>query len=83
VSDILTLIGSHVFELASVIGIIGALFVAARQNSLTSRAIRAQSFVDLLELEIQSGFQRGIQAITSLGEYTSFAAFEAGETQET
>lgn len=80
---ILAFVQSHIFELSSVLGIVGALLFAAWQNFLTSRSIRAQSFVNLLVLENDSGFQQGIRAITSLKSYTSFAAFDAGEDRET
>jgi hypothetical protein len=80
---ILVFLQSHIFELSSVLGIVGALLFSAWQNSLTARSIRAQSFVNLLVLENDSGFQHGIRAITSLKPYTSFAAFDAGEDPET
>lgn len=80
---ILVFVQSHLFELSSVLGIVGALLFAAWQNALTARSIRAQSFVNLLVLENDSGFQHGIRAITSLKPSTSFAAFEAGEDPET
>ncbi|HEY1387347.1 MAG TPA: hypothetical protein VGF38_02290 [Ktedonobacterales bacterium] len=82
-SEILAFVQNHVFELTSALGIIGAFLFSAWQNSLTSRAIRAQSFVNLLALENDSGFQKGILAITSLKPYTSFAEFDAGEDMET
>lgn len=82
-SGILAFIGDHVVEMASVLGIISAFLLSTRQNALTSRAIRAQSFVNLLALESDLGFQKGIRAITSLKPYTSFADFDASEEQET
>jgi hypothetical protein len=74
---------AHAFELVSVASIVAAFLVASWQNTLTSRAIRAQSFVNLLELEIEAGFQQGIRAITALPPYTRFVDFEVGESAET
>ena len=82
-NSILTFLQGHVFELVSVIGIIGALLMSSRQNAITSRAIRAQSFVQLLDLEIQSRFQEGILAITKLPVYQSYTEFDARESPAT
>jgi hypothetical protein len=82
-SAMLVFVQSHVFELISVVGIMGAFLFSAWQNSLTARAIRAQSFVNLVALEHDSGFQQGILAITALKPYTSFAEFDEAEDQET
>lgn len=63
-------------EVISVVGVIGALLISSRQNDLTSRAIRAQSFVQLLQLETEAQFQDGIRAITDLREYHNYKEFE-------
>ena len=51
-----------IFEGISAIGIIGALVFAAWQNSLARKAIRAQSFLNLHQLEMLS---RGKNMITT------------------
>lgn len=68
-TGILDFVGSHLFELASIGGVIAALLFAATQNRLTARAIRAQSLQQLHSLEVQSNFQKGIGAISQLRKY--------------
>ncbi len=82
-NDILTFVGSHLFEVVSVVGVISALSGSTWLNVLTSRAIRAQSFVDVLDLEIQSEFQKGILAVTALKDYTNYEDFDENELTDT
>ncbi|HKS69349.1 MAG TPA: hypothetical protein VJQ45_02950 [Ktedonobacterales bacterium] len=81
-SNVLSFILGPLLGLVSAAGIVLAFLISARQNALTARAIRAQSFVNLLDLEIQSGFQRGMLTIASLNKYTSFEEFDQHETVE-
>lgn len=82
-TGILDFVGSHLFELASIGGVIAALLFAATQNRLTARAVRAQSLQQLHSLEVQSNFQKGISAISRLRKYDDddYAAF-LNETPE-
>jgi hypothetical protein len=82
-TGILDFVGSHLFELASIGGVIAALLFAATQNRLTARAVRAQSLQQLHSLEVQSNFQKGSGAISRLRKYDDddYAAF-LNETPE-
>ena len=82
-TDVLAFMESHIFETISLIGVMAALLISARQISLTSQAIRAQSFANLLGLEIQSKFQEGMLAIASLSNYSHYDDFLGGEDKET
>ena len=73
-----------IFEIISTIGIIGALLFSAWQTFLARKAISAQSFLNLHQLEFLSHAkdgEDGIAAITALKAYNSYADFEQGEPE--
>ena len=73
-----------IFEIGSFIGVIGALLFGAWQISLASKAIRAQSFLNLHQLEVLSrgkDGEDGIAAITMLKKYSSYTDFEQREPE--
>jgi len=75
---------SFIGIIISSIGVIGALLLSTRQNSLTRKAISAQSFLNLHQLEFLSrgkGGEDGIAAITALKKYDSYTDFEQGEPE--
>jgi hypothetical protein len=77
-----TFLSQHIFELISVVGIVGALLFSARQNFLAAKAVSAQSFLNLHQLEVLSrgkDGEDGIVAITSLKKYENYADFEQSE----
>jgi hypothetical protein len=72
------------FEIVSSVGIIGALLFGGWQISLTRKAIRAQSFLNLHQLEVSfrgKDGEDGIAAITTLKKYDTYADFEQNEPE--
>ncbi len=68
-----------IFDFVSSIGIIGALLFSAWQISVARKAISAQSFLNLHQLEVQSrgkDGEDGIAAIADLKKYNDYVAFE-------
>lgn len=83
-SSISTFLSQHFFDLVSFIGIVGALLFSARQNFLAAKTKRAQSFLNLHQLEFLSrgkDGQDGIASITTLKKYDNYADFEQGEPE--
>jgi hypothetical protein len=75
---------SSIGIIVSSIGVIGALLFGARQISLARKAINAQSFLNLHELEVLSrgkNSEDGIAAITALKKYDNYADFEQNEPE--
>lgn len=75
---------ASIFEIISAIGIVGALIFAGWQNFLAKKAIRAQSFLTLHQLEMLSrgkDGEDGIAAITTLKQYDNYADFEQSEPE--
>lgn len=71
------------FEIVSSIGIIGALVLSAWQNFNARKALRAQSFLNLHQLEVLAhgkDGEDGIIAITTLKKYDNYADFEQNES---
>jgi hypothetical protein len=59
-----------------------AITVAIWQNVLTRRALRAQSFLSLHELELTANYFHGMQAIYDLPDFTSYEDFLSGLSRE-
>ncbi len=79
-----TFLSQHFFDLVSFIGIVGALLFSARQNFLAAKAVRAQSFLNLHQLEVSSRSkdgEDGIVAITTLKKYDTYADFVQSEPE--
>lgn len=75
---------SSIGIIVSSVGVIGALLFSAWQISLTRKAISAQSFLNLHQLEVLSrgkDGEDGIAAITTLKKYDNYADFEQNETE--
>jgi hypothetical protein len=73
-----------VFTALSAIGAAAAAGVAAWQISVARKAINAQSFLTLHQLEIASrgDGEDGIAAIAALAKYTNYTEFENGVPDE-
>ena len=83
-TGITSFLSQHFFVLVSFIGIVGALLFSARQNFLAAKAVRAQSFLNLHQLEVLSrgkDGEDGIAAITTLKKYDNYADFEQSEPE--
>lgn len=75
---------SSIGIIISSLGVIAAFLVGARQISLARKAISAQSFLNLHQLEIASrgDGEDGIAAIAVLAKYTNYTEFENGVPDE-
>jgi hypothetical protein len=75
---------SSIGIIISSLGVIAAFLVGARQISLARKAISAQSFLNLHQLEIAShgDGEDGIAAIAALAKYTNYPEFEKGVPDE-
>jgi hypothetical protein len=81
-TGVTTFLSQYWFEIVSSIGIIGALVLSAWQNFHARKALRAQSFLNLHQLEVLAhgkDGEDGIVAITTLNKYDNFAEFEQNE----
>ncbi len=86
ISNILSFLDQHVFDIISAIGIISAILLGARQNNFSAKAMQAQSFLNLHNLDVQAhgpSGEDGIAAIVALKNYSSYDEFVAGETEGT
>ena len=74
---------SSIGIIISSLGVIAAFLVGARQISLARKAISAQSFLNLHQLELASRGDRedGIAVIAALAKYTNYTEFENGESR--
>lgn len=81
-TGVTTFLSQYWFQIVSSIGIIGALVLSAWQNFHARKALRAQSFLNLHQLEVLAhgkDGEDGIVAITTLKKYDNYADFEQNE----